>query len=614
MSKLIIAGFIILCVIAFVIVIVLLKKNKAEQEGNRAPRINPNAVQNRSNVSPIAQVEPEMQAAAEHVPPAKTPTMVAQSFIDQQRYDEAEAELKKGMQLLPNDDEVKLKLLNLYVITHNYDAFQEVFARIIDGGDTNIIKQAESIKAMLDEEQATQSFSSSMQADEPIVVEASNTEDNLDNGLDFAAFTSSNESSTSADEGLALDTGTEQTTDPFELNLEDDGSSDSSEEGLAFDGLSLDDGLSLENDLSTDNNLSTSELSDGLSLDNDSPAELSLGSLESSLEGGLSIAESNQDEFSLSVDETTDDDVIDFDLSLNSEDKQTASDDAPKLEATAGMDAFDLSMDGFETSTESQAKSDIESEIADSLSLDSLEEGVTEADDLQDAGMAFDLSEDTVEKVDESETLSGFEDFSLDIDTSLDTGATAKAPAAEIPVSEASSDEAVTLDISDEFANFDLGITEEVAEPAPVSTESTETASDDALDLSNELSFDDFSLDATSEATEPQEQETQTTSADSMPSSASSAIQPVLEEQVEEEVATVSTEEMVGGVSAPVTDLSRDFDIVNEIDNNQVTLDLATHYLDLGEYDSAKRLLNEVIETGSAEQQAEAESLLSHAG
>ena len=56
-----------------------------------------------------------------------------------------------------------------------------------------------------------------------------------------------------------------------------------------------------------------------------------------------------------------------------------------------------------------------------------------------------------------------------------------------------------------------------------------------------------------------------------------------------------------------------DFDFVNTLDNHQVTLDLATQYLQLGEYDSAKRLLNEVLAQGNPEQQQQAQELLARA-
>ncbi len=53
-----------------------------------------------------------------------------------------------------------------------------------------------------------------------------------------------------------------------------------------------------------------------------------------------------------------------------------------------------------------------------------------------------------------------------------------------------------------------------------------------------------------------------------------------------------------------------DFDFVKSLDSNQVTLDLAGQYVQLGEYDSAKRLLNEVIAKGNDEQQQQAQRLL----
>lgn len=53
-----------------------------------------------------------------------------------------------------------------------------------------------------------------------------------------------------------------------------------------------------------------------------------------------------------------------------------------------------------------------------------------------------------------------------------------------------------------------------------------------------------------------------------------------------------------------------DFDFVNSLDSQQVTLDLACEYLDLGEYESAKRLLIEVVNDGNTEQQQQAQALL----
>lgn len=53
------------------------------------------------------------------------------------------------------------------------------------------------------------------------------------------------------------------------------------------------------------------------------------------------------------------------------------------------------------------------------------------------------------------------------------------------------------------------------------------------------------------------------------------------------------------------------FEFIEPLDSVQLTLDLAQHYLDTGNYDSAKRLAQEVIEgDGSDEQKAFAQSIL----
>ena len=53
------------------------------------------------------------------------------------------------------------------------------------------------------------------------------------------------------------------------------------------------------------------------------------------------------------------------------------------------------------------------------------------------------------------------------------------------------------------------------------------------------------------------------------------------------------------------------FEFIEPLNSVQLTLDLAQHYLDTGNYDSAKRLAQEVIEgDGSDEQKAFAQSIL----
>ncbi len=94
--------------------------------------------------------------------------------------------------------------------------------------------------------------------------------------------------------------------------------------------------------------------------------------------------------------------------------------------------------------------------------------------------------------------------------------------------------------------------------------------------------------------------------------SAPTATTPVeLASEVENSVDSVVTAETEVETAEDFSSrFAADFDFVKTLDSNQVTLDLAGQYVQLGEYDSAKRLLNEVISQGTSEQQSLAQALL----
>ena len=94
--------------------------------------------------------------------------------------------------------------------------------------------------------------------------------------------------------------------------------------------------------------------------------------------------------------------------------------------------------------------------------------------------------------------------------------------------------------------------------------------------------------------------------------SAPTATTPVeLASEVENNVDSGVTAETEGETAEDFSSrFAADFDFVKTLDSNQVTLDLAGQYVQLGEYDSAKRLLNEVISQGTSEQQSLAQTLL----
>ncbi len=61
-------------------------------------------------------------------------------------------------------------------------------------------------------------------------------------------------------------------------------------------------------------------------------------------------------------------------------------------------------------------------------------------------------------------------------------------------------------------------------------------------------------------------------------------------------------------------DLGNDFDFLADTDENATKLDLAKAYMDMGDMEGAKDILQEVLQEGSQEQQEEAKGLLSQAG
>jgi FimV-like protein len=93
------------------------------------------------------------------------------------------------------------------------------------------------------------------------------------------------------------------------------------------------------------------------------------------------------------------------------------------------------------------------------------------------------------------------------------------------------------------------------------------------------------------------------------------SVQPLLDDDELQEILEMLDEtdsETEEGLAQTAQDNSMPpFEFIEPLSSVQLTLDLAQHYLDTGNYDSAKRLAQEVIEgDGSDEQKAFAQSIL----
>lgn len=660
----------------------------------------------------------------------------SQRLLEQQRYDDAANVLNTGLKQHPNNPQLLLKLLNLYAITNDQNAFSGVYEKIMNTGDMMVMQEAESIKGLMDQEQeaqksmsniaptaavagaaaATAAVASSAVSDDgglAFDLSGSNESDSIstteaaeqpaDDGAGLAFDLSNNTDVDSGDSGLSMQSpastaaSNEDAGLAFDLSLDsgdsaaspvtpatDDtsvsGQTEQADAGLAFD-LPSADVDTTANEVAADEHVL--DLSDSLESLNEAPDMATQDSATQSLENELNTLSLDGFEADgLSELANTDEPVVEeesgvFDLSnefdeaplnLDAADLDTntnletdlntlETDLEATLETTANkldVDSDALSLDGlnldaneglqeslqtqlpelelpagdsFDTDVASNEVSSPVVEEVDALSLDvsnAIETQTNATDSHEEDALAFNLDDavlntETAEvaetKVnDAAATLeTDLADFNLQTDTQptetesdsldefkLDIDANAS--------TDASIDSTPTLDALDgstqddslnnlESLDLDLGLND-VANTQADATNSLELASSDTLAQLDALNTADFAL----------ETETVTSETDKLNTEPTQTSMPVVEDVSLNEVSTSTI------TTANDADVASDFGFIDELDSMQVTMSLASQYLELGEYDSAKRLLVEVIEQGSAEQQQQAKQLLAHAG
>ena len=200
-------------------------------------------------------------------------------------------------------------------------------------------------------------------------------------------------------------------------------------------------------------------------------------------------------------------------------------------------------------------------------------------DDNED--FVLDLADLEIQTIDENVNVEQ-EDFTLSLDPNAKSDAINTFAVAETT----SSSETPVL-IADDFEDFSFDDNEAQETNEAIHETPTTVVFDD-----NTLIDDDFDFDSLSNAPTA-----------TMPVDLASEIENNVDSEVIADTEIESAEDFSSRFAA-------DFDFVKTLDSNQVTLDLAGQYVQLGEYDSAKRLLNEVISQGTSEQQSQAQALL----
>ena len=474
---------------------------------------------------------------------------IAQRFMEQQRYDKAIDTLKRGLAEKPNDSQLTLKLLAVYATIDESDNFNKVYDSIKTHGDAKSIAQADDLKALLTEEQ-NQAAERALPAD-----------NNLDTGFESIDF----------DLPANKIENNEPTIDPS-LN----------EQAVTHNEYKNDLAASSDSTLETSNDFNDSQQDFVLSLDDleqdiDEPAATSAAPV---IELDIADAESLSTSTVSGTNDNNSDSELDFDFDLAEQDN-TASETNASLskdnlnntddEITLDdedfvLDLADLELDTSETnmSLNDESMTDVSSLEDDlTLSLDSI-------DDNNDTPVETEtLSDETSAVIDDSLNDLEFDNFVLE-----------EHPSENNHVLESNS--------IDELSFADVDTTDNQTNETVASSNAPTTGRFD----DNTLIDDSFDFDSLASAS------TATTPIDVV-----SEVESNVQSEFTADTDVETTEDFSSRFAA-------DFDFVKTLDSNQVTLDLASQYVQLGEYDSAKRLLTEVINQGNSEQQSQAQALL----
>jgi len=472
---------------------------------------------------------------------------IAQRFMDQQRYDKAIEAVKRGLSEIPHDSTLSLKLLSIYATINQPEDFNNVYESISAHNDSHTIAQADEIRSLYLEEQ------------DPVVAQdqelpVKNTT-NFES-IDFDLPTSNIDTDAMSNHSVAENTNDSVMNAPIESSVISSETSIDTEED-SFD-LTLSD---LENGLDTPSTTSETSVTPLDDVNNDV--------LETSVNDNINNSE--------------DDDLSDFEFD--------SFDDNTSTEASVGNN-YSHSDSSQETILEEDFVLDFDDLAADTdkdnlttndVSLNSEEHSV---DTTQSSEDDFALSLDSLDTSNNIDTVSNDDLSTTENDSDLDNFILENTDFG----SNASED--ITLE-EDSFADINLeepSLHDEI-EVSNVEESNIAPAASLRFD-DNTLIGDDFNIDDVDSLFD--DPSTPTSVSTDAPVESDT---PIIPQETE------SAEDFSSRFAA-------DFDFVKSLDSNQVTLNLADQYLQLGEYDSAKRLLNEVIAQGNSEQKQQAQLLL----
>ena len=471
---------------------------------------------------------------------------IAQRFMDQQRYDKAIETLSRGLSEKPNDGQLSVKLLSIYATINQPENFNKVYDAIKTQSDPKSLALADELKALFSEEQ------NQVAAKEAPVEDNSHFE-----SIDFDLPINQIDSKNALSDQPA-------TSEDNRSTLIDDSMSNSAVTNTSYES-------SLTSDNVEDNfDLTLSDLESNISASEATDTAPVTSSLEMTDDESLNTAniDRTDNDVAVSAEDNDLNDLSDFDFSFDSSEETDAQatdsvipdrPDSINDEMTLEDDAFILDFDDLATDVDKGVD-----ETAEALSINTVQ---------NDEENDFTLSLDSLDAPNNIETLTE----------------------SEAPVLEENSD-------TDNFI-----IEEDRFETESFETESFENINLEAQSLDNNDSEYALAEESSVTPTAPLLFDDNSLLDNEFDTHSSTALSPVA--PIEDE-STLTAEDAAETAEDFSSRFAADFDFVKSLDSTQVTLDLAGQYLQLGEYDSAKRLLNEVLIQGTSEQQNQAKVLL----
>ena len=503
----------------------------------------------------------------------------AEQLIQTQDYDGAITTLRRALKNHPSHSELNFTLLNSYALAKDYQHFNTFYLEVLALNDADLTTQANNLKMLVDEEQRI-SARSTVMTDTAEAVES--------DGLDFDLPGFKQDSDKPAINST-LQVAMPSVTQVAQSATLANGVSSNADNKLDFD-FALD---APETKIApvapvppatepTTETTAAQSQSNELTFDDfdfDLPSKepataetVPAPALESPTEIFAPIDEPVATTLASNVNhEAISDSEFDFDFSLPDTPSTTATTAVEPMTTTSAAPSADNIADEF----------DFDFDLNAEPAVTPTNDATTEADlsfDASDTKASNNLVSDAATSVpvasDEATDIASFDlDDELLRQAEAATLATPATPSVAEPVVDlaevSAPSQSDSLLISDDMFDFALDDDTTKAQDPTLNVLVTEPIpSDDLIDLS----FDDADTQATNQTTTTPTASLETTS---VADNASLTTAPVIE------------------------DLSAILDVIKDIDTDTLNVDLAEQYVNLGEYDSAKRLLDEIKDSNN---------------